>query len=1230
MEPLSSFAISLAAGIAIDFYNHSQSSVKKELKSAFEQALKVWCKNDIIREKKRVKINRALIKLLDEPEKLSNIQFIDSELISFFKIYEEVLAEFKSAFNYIKEVKDIERFKKEIELLHNIRDSIKDLNDKVDFLKDKLQSLGSGLEKEWIRQLEVYKTSIQEFKPKTALDFLLKLEESFTLTEIKPSRSIKATVEFLKGQCYEFIGNMSEMHKCYINSYRLDNSSLNSKEKACFSFYINKKHGEAKKVIEEIVQFDEFNSIAWAVKVLISESTDLIKLLESVPEIVREDDNFKRIIYSITRHDSKYINLFEAYEKYSILPTISEWDKTPLSFNNYKGRVFLIEATLYELFKTIYIDFNRVYTGDIQIIISLHSLIGDFLNQLEESEILQNFSPLQFYYEYFDFIIKDEKDAVIRMKSIYPKFNNEDGLHVMILSNCLLQINKVDDAINIINNLDQKSLELLHFEAFCYLKKNDLDNYIKYSKEYLLLTKRIDLESCQNILTIPISLAEYGRIDSISLEDFIKGKDFEFDYLKSLIEILISILLKNTDSETVQKLKEIEPAFLKSKSVLIFYISFSYFSIEEYELAIELFRKYGRKDIESRDLFIYIKSLDKAAIYNKELLKLLKFWRENFSFNEELLQIEADLRQQLSDWENCVTISEYFLSIHENEESFLTLYLVSISESSMPNKAEKIKKLATIFSAFDFKNKNHVPIVSRILFQFGYYKIALNILYRFAIIKENKQARMDYFSACINLPDDLINEKPVVEKGLFVKYELNNEIQFIEIDDSNTLAKSLIGLKVGDTIRIERPMIGGFDTVKILRIMDKFLYLHDEILEEVKNNPYSGIPMQSVEFKDTSPEGLVQTLKSLFGPSGTVIKENRKNAFLQYYKYQLSYSEIVLQNYSSDYIGGYFDLIHRQDGFTVIPDTYYPKVEIAKFNNVVIDFTSLLILFQISREHEINFNHKFIISKGILDYIKAFKKKESANITDQLSVDISMDGVTKSTKPENVFKSNIQYLINLIEWVETNCIIKIAESRLNVTRKLNGEIKNELFAKYVLDNISLVQEHENCLLISDDSIHLKFFPIKSGKIISSELFVASHYGANTSIMTEFVNNKYIGITISKEMLIIQFNKKLKGQINNYTHSLNNLSLSLNPKRENMYTAIKFLKEISMTSLIPLESLKREATGVFVALLKGQTNWKTFSDVEVLLRKEFKLLGTKLYVILESFENSIFILNVSRH
>lgn len=1227
MEPLSSFAISLAAGIVLDYYKFTQSTVKKELKSAFKKALKLWSKNDEIRKRNRNSLERKFSELFASPENLTDIQTTDPDLYGFLKKYDEALSEYHSAYNYLKEIKDLERFKRELKLLESIRDSLDELNEKIEFLNEKLKNVNLGLDKEWSRQIGVYKSSIQKFKPHTALELITELEKSFNLNEYKPSNAIVATIEFLKGQCYELIGDSNEMNKCYIKAYKLDTSTILYKEKASFAYAMAKKEKEAKDLVEEILEVDEFNTIAWIVKVLTSEKSDLLELLSQVPEFVREDDNFKRIVFFRARVDRDYQNIQEAFEKYNILPEITTSEVTPLSYANYKYKVFLIEANLSKIFNIAFISFQSSFTGNSEDIKLLKPLLDDFIGVIEKSEIKDKFVGIEFFNSYFDFVINNREDSVIRMKSILKDMGFENDFHVMLVANSLQLIEQEKEAIEIINKKD-KTKELRLLEAYCFLKLADLDTYVSLIHDLLETLNSIDVNTCHTLLGIQHMLLLNNRLSDFKVDDFIQNKSFEFSYIEILLKSFVRLPDTSDKQDILNDLKLIEEDVFTSRNGLIFYISFFYYKLSEFQLAIETFKKYVNEDSPSKELYYYILSLDKSQTNHKHLLFLLEKWRKQFPFHEELLRIEANLRRQLSDWQSCLEISNYYLTQYPENESFLTLELIAINELDLPNKKERIEELSYFFQDFDFQDYVYAQNVARILFQNGYHEISLEIQYKKAIHSENIKARMDYFFLVVQMPAGIIKEKDEVELGDFVSYSINEETKFLEIAKGNDLAEKLIGHKKGDTVSVERPYTRQIDNIGVRRIMDKYLYLHDVILEEVQSNPYLGFPMQSFKFEDTTPEGMNKTFVSLFGADGTFRKKESENSFKKYYEYKLSFTEIVIQNLNSDYIGGYFHLVNFRDGVTLFPLPMYPEVSLTENIEVILDYSALLIIFQISREQKIECKSKFIIPKGIVDYIRFSLKKEKAQPKERMAIDVSLDGVTPNILTEETINNNILYFENLLKWIELNCKETIAHSKLDVTRKLEGQIDNAIFIDYMAEIVSLMLESEERILISDDSMFFKFFPIQSKRTISSELYFKKIYTADNAINIEYMKNKYIGYTINDELISTEYKKKLKGQDNFYTNCINNISLLLVPSEKTIFTAISFLKNLALEPVLTEIAFKQEAVYVLVNLLKGQKEIKPFKISLLLINREFKHLGKKLDLVLESYTDALTILNIS--
>ena len=177
---------------------------------------------------------------------------------------------------------------------------------------------------------------------------------------VKPPNSLLASLEFLKAQCHELIGNMEESYKGFIKAYRLNSSSITFKEKACFAYSKIPNEEEANKLIEKIFIYDEYNPIAWAVKILISKVFNLDFHLNGVPEIVRTNRDFRRIFFFNTLTSPKYKDQLKLYKKYSIMLEVSDYDDTELTVYNYKDRLFWFECTLTIYTEVLYFNFIKI------------------------------------------------------------------------------------------------------------------------------------------------------------------------------------------------------------------------------------------------------------------------------------------------------------------------------------------------------------------------------------------------------------------------------------------------------------------------------------------------------------------------------------------------------------------------------------------------------------------------------------------------------------------------------------------------------------------------------------------------------------------------------------------------------------------------------------------------------------------------------------------------------
>lgn len=1170
--------------------------------------MKKWSKNSYVIDNNRIKIKQKIFHLFNNPDQFADVQFVDSELKDFFNKFEEAIAESDAAYKFIKDIKDIERFKQVISGIEEINTIVQNNNDMLKHIEKNIPNKGTILETEWKRQIALYKESIDKLKPKTALELLIKLEDSYE--ENKPSNVLVAKIEFLKAQCSELLGNIDDVYRSYIKAHKLNPNTIEFMEMACYSYVKIEENEKAKTILDKLLAIDEYNYMAWAVKVIMSDRDNLSEILYDVPKIVMKEKNFKRVLYFNTRAKTKYTNLYEVYDKFSIFPDISASEHLPLTFESYWDKVFLLETSLNKLLKTISFDFSKAFVGDIDLLKQCKCTIDNFLGKLSESEITSGFEMIKFYKHYFDFILTEDITVVNKMKEQFEQFETPQEWVLLIIVNCLQLTNQEEEAIRIINQQKEKIVQSIMFEAFCYLKNEDYKNYVVSSNEYITKVDKVDEISCGNFLAILCTCKKLKLFEKIDIELSLKEKNFSNDSYKIIIEELYNILSENITNKTLSNLKSVEEDFLKIKSKLLFYVAYSYYLDNEFELSIKLFKQFVDENNDIRDLSYYIRALYKSKSHNSELLSRLKNWRNNLPFNGDFLVMEVNLRMQLSDWKECLDISNCVLNRFPLHEDFLVCKLSALNKL---NNRSAIIDLVNIFNSFVFKNTHKAIQVAGVLIENQFHKEALDIMYNVAKDSKNPELRMAYFISIIHMPEELVNEKRVAGIGDFVKYSINGNNNYIEIANDNTLSMKFIGSSKGDVIEHSRQMTNISDSIKVERIMNKYLYLHDLIIDEVNLNPLTQIPMESIQFDTTSIESMNKTFVELMSNDDS--EEVSKKALEQYYSYKLSFTEIILQIYNLDYIGGYFDLIYKQKGIVIFPVMAFPKNILEEGKEIVLDLSSLLIFYQIHSKHNVKFKHKFIIGRESVELIRNRIRKERMEPRESMSLSISNGDVIPHKITPKERNGNITYLNKLVEWIEQYCIETIVEEKLDIIRSLDKEIKG---LDLVIENIYLLYSNEKRILVSDDSFYFKFYEIRSRKIISSEYYLKYTDSEYETHSIEFINNKYIGNLISLDNLLSEYKKEQNDQPNRFSHCLSNMKLLINPAIDTIKVLIGFFKQVVIEDLMTEFEFKEEAKKAIVNLLEGQNDKQSYLLTFGIIYNEFEIIKDQRLILLKCY------------
>jgi hypothetical protein len=1139
---------------------------------------------------------------------------------NFYKIFSTKIA----ANDKLKKLEIKQTFDKEI---FTISKKLDDLQRNIEHI---LSSFTADLENQWKNRLDTYSNTIQQFKPTTALELLSALSTSLNEGSKKPTKEFLSLIEYQKGISLSFLDDKDATSKAYISAYRINESNTIFAEQAAMAYFKIGENASAIKIADDLLKADEFNSFAWAVKILTTSIDELQKELEKVPNIVKRDMNFKKLLFnSYTR--TKRAGAIQVIYENGIVPAALEYTDIPVTVDTYSEHVFWMNLSINEYFSSFYLNFSDVDDRNPDLIKLLNNLIGKFLTVVKGTEIDKLNEELHFLYAYTNFILTKDVKYSLEMKDLFAKLKNKDYINLLLCANALQLSDKVQSAITLIEDNPSTNREVMMLQAFCYLQNREIEKYADTNRKLLNSTIDIGDNLLANHVNMIIQLRIFGKLQDFSVDDFTANKNFQSQNGESLTLTIASLLINGVTDDLMNELDLLVEIYKEDHIILGFIADAMHFA-GKHEEAVKVFRMFLKKREESRDLLYYITSLYHTKKDSAELLDLLTSWRLNYQFQSSFLKTELQIRSELLDWKTCIEICKYFLSKDPDDEHVLVNYVIALYNENSLEANSDLRELIPKLRDYEYKSLLHVSTVSNILIRRKYFDDGIELLYRYAKLKENVELRKQYFTACVECSQGDKNEGPLKEldeaaEGTFVKYELNRNVFIIELTKENLkkeFYQAFLGARKSGGIVVKRPVTEIEDVLTIQRVMNKYLSLHDEILEQVHSDPHSGIGLTSITFEGGNIDSLNETFKSLFGAKGSMTKISVEEELKRYYGLELTFSQIVQSVFNGDYLGAYFHLVLQKDGLTTIP-LIFLKSEIPDDVEYVLDITSVAMMFQIFKRHQVKFNVKFVVSKFIVDLIKRQLEEQNLESKSELSLSITTENITPHFVPEDQKDSNKAYLSELLLWIEDNCSIEISDRVLDFTRNIEYSTHEKPFIDYTLNTVLLVEDQANRVLVTDDTQYIKSGLVPMSKMVTSEYLAKEIISEDHPAHFEFIRNKYQGYTLTAEQLNTEYIKRLTSQPNYYNSSLENVNLFRNPN--SAIPAILHVKEIALNQIILPDQFKNDVTAVFVSLLRG-VDPEIRSNVELLVKLQCSLLGEKFLQIITSLRAAYLIIDES--
>ncbi|MFN0187297.1 MAG: PIN domain-containing protein, partial [Bacteroidia bacterium] len=844
----------------------------------------------------------------------------------------------------------------------------------------------------------------------------------------------------------------------------------------------------------------------------------------------------------------------------------------------------------------------------------IQSILKKLAIAVDGSEVEENYSWFKFQLLYMDYVITQDKHSVPFLETTFNKIKNKLSLEVFQMAQVYNSFGSADHirkAIKVIEDFGEDKNEILSlFNSYNHLHLKKTAESVNNFKNYLNLHFTIDERVFYNLIQYLNFLQKHSTDAADDIKSVVSAKTFDPPALKYLFEILTTYCNEplKTDEALLERIKnEID----SNSETLRFYVGMAFYVNKKPNEAVAYLHDKIDKTKASNELKLYCQSLFEGDGDKLELLSILEGWRKTQPLDYGLIRAELQIREVQRRWDIFVEIAKQTLSTFPNDE-FLIYALFYGFDNSFDT--EGIKNNLTLIENRDFKNECYGIAIAGILLKAGLADEAIELLYRTASKKTNVQARSSYMASLINYPQGVFKDFPSVEVGTYVEYERDRNSDILLMDEENTqtaLGKALLNKTAGEFAIVGNTTISGKQiTVRVLRIMNKYAALLREIFKEAEN-PLSGHPVEVIEFEGSDVDSINKSMIENFGAIGSLQKEFKEKEFEKYYNGTSSFTEIASSVFNKNRFDAYFHLTSPiGKRFMAISPSISNKQLLNDESKFVLDVTSVCLFYQLSKELGLAFKHKFIISASLRRELVGMITETRMNPEAKLSINITTEGVTPHFYQEGFKEGRLEFLEEILQWLDDNCEIAQVDEKLNfvLNMKSKGQAIDNLLYEYI-DNRLLV-DRPNHFLLTNDTFYYRHLKAASTNVISPEIYLEIFQNEKTlECSALMLKDNYVGITIYFEILQEEFINMLSGKENKFPICLENFGYGWNPNLEHAKVIARFIKWLYLTNSYLTERKNQTIHTLFLSALRNAPPvfGLTLRDE---IKREFSLLANQ--------------------
>ena len=1073
--------------------------------------------------------------------------------------------------------------------------------------------------RDWLKRI---KADLLEFKPKTALIHLNDLEASLSaLHSIDPSDHAK--ILLLKGMCYYEQNDLVKGQEAYLAAWSKDSDDIDCMEKAMRAFIEQGKIDAAQRLVDSVLTRQPYNSTAWAGKVYL-DARGIEEKLNEVPWQIRSQidiyHDFQTQLAGFYIHHTQYqlpALIFKEQLQEDFLP--------PTDINFYNKRYWLLLANLQiaEIVSKYLLSPDGVHpmirkNPKLKQVVQVMEQV---LQKLEGTEKQKFIDHYRFWHAYGRYCLSGEESDANKVEEIYTTcMAGKDHSYAALTAFALCQTHQY----NKVFLLPEESPEVMLAKGHACLFSDNIAEAKTYFKSYLDQIESFQETATTIFLGLQNEMIEDQQEKTESWQQY-QGKFINPTSYK--IAELFSIWDQLNSEERKEKIDASRiDAQTDVKNIFILLVGNAYLKNENFTEALEIFFAYADFEVENGEHFRYIETLIASHHNDTELLQRLENWRRKGFFMPSpwFLGKEIELLQLVPDWQQIGEVADEGIKRFPFVLSFNLYKIWSLEQAG-----EDIRPILNSFIGRDNLQEEFVLQLAQTAFRSGLTREAIEILFPYADRSYGYiNVREMYFHIfSMSAKEIEIGKLDVITEDCWVEVHTDDSQQWLQITPKNCSIEpyiTLVGKSIGDTFEEHKVMSGRTILHTIVAVGDKYFRLYRTISEEITKN-ILGYSLESISFPSTDIESVNQVLMEQFGQQGEE-QEAAQDEILEGYNTQrLSFTQVVRAN-GDDPVRSYHWLTgYWGKNFWVIPKRFCGNFDPSKLPaNIayILDFTSTLLFFQLSKKQQIVFPNKFLISPFLVDILKIELIRMERQKFPAMSLRIRRQSVKPFLYPEDYQETQIVFYRDLLGWIEANCIVhpnryklKLIGEALRNDQKVTNSVFQDAWLRYGLDTVLMTDLPDKpSILVTDDSYFKVIFKEKNN-LISSEMYLSSLFPGEYEgkILPVLLESNYRNLTITTEFLEKEFQKFIKGETSLYNACINNITA-------NSAALTTHLISIYSTSFKLLEQ-KRQLSQ---QAIRGCTNGaslsnKAYQSLIHLLRYNFRFFPHFISYVIEDVD-----------